>query len=321
MQGIEYILEVAKNHPNKNRDIRDVMMKVTEETGELATEVGVHTGYLSKSKGGVDGVLGEGCDQIIGIVDVIYLSNKTNTYKRIKKEIKAGKETGVLGKGVKAIKSIINVMLLADPDLTIDMINESIKTKTDKWKGKKRNTDPARVSTTEEPITEYTIIRVPNIQTYADSFDFNKEELPSNSILVYGSNTQGRHGKGMALIALNKYGAEYGNPKGLQGRYNKNSYAIITKDLTKSKHPSIPLTFIKEQVLEMYEIAYKQPDYKFWVPYGANDANLNAHTPEGLAGCFLPDENKAIPTNVYFKKSFADLINNYKIYTFDDLGV
>lgn len=54
-------------------------------------------------------------------------------------------------------------------------------------------------------------------------------ELPENGIFVFGSNTQGRHGKGAALLAKNKFGAIYGQAKGLQGQ----SYAIITKDLTK----------------------------------------------------------------------------------------
>lgn len=54
-----------------------------------------------------------------------------------------------------------------------------------------------------------------------------------NHIFVFGSNTEGRHGKGAALTAIQKYGAIYGQAEGLQGR----SYAIITKELRPWKHP------------------------------------------------------------------------------------
>ena len=53
--------------------------------------------------------------------------------------------------------------------------------------------------------------------------------LQPNQIFVFGSNTQGRHGLGAAKIALQKFGAKYGQAEGIQGQ----SYAIITKDLTK----------------------------------------------------------------------------------------
>lgn len=43
---------------------------------------------------------------------------------------------------------------------------------------------------------------------------------------VFGSNLAGRHGKGAALTALERYGAHYGTGRGMQGR----SYAIPTKD-------------------------------------------------------------------------------------------
>ena len=55
------------------------------------------------------------------------------------------------------------------------------------------------------------------------------KELKENEIFVFGSNRQGRHGKGAALTARNKFGAIYGQSEGLQGQ----SYAIITKELRK----------------------------------------------------------------------------------------
>ncbi|MBS6796035.1 MAG: hypothetical protein KH215_00090 [Coprobacillus sp.] len=35
-------------------------------------------------------------------------------------------------------------------------------------------------------------------------------QLKDNQIFVFGSNTQGKHGKGAALLARNKFGAIYG---------------------------------------------------------------------------------------------------------------
>lgn len=45
-------------------------------------------------------------------------------------------------------------------------------------------------------------------------------------IFVFGSNLAGRHGKGTALEALQKHGAEYGVGEGRTGQ----AYAIPTKD-------------------------------------------------------------------------------------------
>ena len=50
--------------------------------------------------------------------------------------------------------------------------------------------------------------------------------LPERHIFVFGSNYGGRHGRGAAKVAMQKFGAKYGKGSGLQGR----SYGIPTKD-------------------------------------------------------------------------------------------
>lgn len=40
---------------------------------------------------------------------------------------------------------------------------------------------------------------------------------PQNTIFVFDSNTEGRHGAGAALVALRQFGAIYGVSQGLQG--------------------------------------------------------------------------------------------------------
>lgn len=44
-------------------------------------------------------------------------------------------------------------------------------------------------------------------------------------VFVFGSNTAGRHGKGAAKVAKDRYGAQYGRAEGHMGR----SYGIPTK--------------------------------------------------------------------------------------------
>ena len=52
-------------------------------------------------------------------------------------------------------------------------------------------------------------------------------EPNENTIFVFGSNPEGRHGAGSAKVAKEKFGAVYGIGEGLQGH----SYALPTKDL------------------------------------------------------------------------------------------
>lgn len=150
-------------------------------------------------------------------------------------------------------------------------------------------------------------------QQYLDNFQYNTaptsrktysgmiNSLGENQIFVFGSNTQGRHGKGAALTARNKFGAEYGNPEGPQGQ----SYAIITKDLTKSKHPSRTVEQIEEQIHNLYEYARQNPDKEFLVAYSGTGANLNAYSNQEMADMF---SSEPIPSNIVFEESFNSLI-------------
>lgn len=98
------------------------------------------------------------------------------------------------------------------------------------------------------------------------------KELPPNGIFVFGSNTEGRHGKGAALIAKTKFGAKQGQSTGLQGQ----SYAIVTKNLTKGVEfmqknqdkigeKSISLEDIREQLSDLFNYAIDNPYKKFYV--------------------------------------------------------
>lgn len=113
-----------------------------------------------------------------------------------------------------------------------------------------------------------------------------------NQIFVFGSNTQGRHGKGAALEARLKYGAIYGQAEGLQG----NSYAIVTKEL-RSYMPSITLRQVENGVRHFLEFADDHPELQFNVtPIGCG---LAGFTPSQIAPLFA-----AATSNVILPKEF-----------------
>ena len=124
--------------------------------------------------------------------------------------------------------------------------------------------------------------------------------LEPNEVFTFGSNTQGRHSLGAALIARTKFGAIYGQAEGLQGQ----SYAIITKDLTKRFHPSRTKEQIKDQIKKLYETALENPNKEFLIAYKIGK-NLNAYTPQEMADMF---SSMDIPENIVFEEGFSKLL-------------
>jgi hypothetical protein len=144
-------------------------------------------------------------------------------------------------------------------------------------------------------------------------------ELGPNQIFVFGSNTQGRHGKGAAFDAFTYFGAVYGKAVGWQGK----SYAIITKDLTKRTHPSVAKETIIAQIAHLYGIAQSMPMIEFMVAYNTSP-NLNGYTPEEMADMFVRASDMtnlpSIPDNMVFEEGFRALVvkslislSNYKM--------
>lgn len=81
---------------------------------------------------------------------------------------------------------------------------------------------------------------------------------PDTRIFVFGSNLAGRHGKGAALEAKEKWGAVYGQGIGHHGQ----SYAIPTKDWDLE---SLPLNTIQVFVATFLNYAQDHPDLRFRV--------------------------------------------------------
>lgn len=155
---------------------------------------------------------------------------------------------------------------------------------------------------TVAPIT-LNIPRESKVSTTRKTYKGLINSLEPNQIFVFGSNTEGRHGKGAALTAKNKFGAIYGQAEGPQGQ----SYAIITKDLTKSVHPSVSREQIQKQISNLYEYARQNPDKEFLVAYSGNGSNLNGYSNQEMADMFTSEH---IPSNIVFEEGFNNLLND-----------
>jgi hypothetical protein len=122
------------------------------------------------------------------------------------------------------------------------------------------------------------------------------KRLEDNQVFTFGSNRQGRHGKGAALTARTKFGAIYGQSKGLQGQ----SYAIVTKELRKDYDP-VTLDEIKEGIDNFIIFAKENTHLTFYVV--ELGCNLAYFTVEEIAPLF----KQAIRLkNVYLPQRFID---------------
>lgn len=135
--------------------------------------------------------------------------------------------------------------------------------------------------------------------------DITLTNIPNDGIFVFGSNTQGRHGKGAARFAKDNFGAIYGQARGLQGK----SYAICTKDLTKEYQPSIIPSKIIKEIKDLYNFALKNPNLLFYIPYKGKGENLNGYSCEQMARMFATCEE--IPNNIIFEEEFCKLVEYY----------
>lgn len=124
----------------------------------------------------------------------------------------------------------------------------------------------------------------------------NIQSLQSNEIFVFGSNEQGRHGKGAALDAIQKFGAKWGVGYGLQGQ----SFAIPTKS---NPHDSLVIDEIKVYVDKFIEFAKENKHLIFMVTeIGCGLANFK---PEQIAPLF---KNAIDLENVFLPERFAEAL-------------
>lgn len=128
-------------------------------------------------------------------------------------------------------------------------------------------------------------------------------EPDENSVFVFGSNPEGRHGAGAAKTARENFGAIYGHGEGLQGM----SYAIPTKDLRVKKNNSLrsiePEEIIRS-IGKMYCCAFCHPKLNFFIAYrNTTEKSLNGYS--GLEMMQMFNEAGKRPTNVIVSEEWA----------------
>lgn len=136
-----------------------------------------------------------------------------------------------------------------------------------------------------------------NSRTTADHIT----QLEPGQIFVFGSNIGGRHGKGAAKFAVQKFGAVYGQGVGLQGR----SYGIPTVNASITAPLSLPK--IAGYVSEFVEFARTRPDLTFLVTeIGCGLAGL---TVKEIAPLFV--DAMDVP-NIWLPRRFWRVLEHYR---------
>lgn len=125
-----------------------------------------------------------------------------------------------------------------------------------------------------------------------------------DTIFVFGSNIEGRHGAGAAKIAREQFGAIYGQGEGLQG----NAYALPTKDLRVKENRglrSIPKEDIIKSIEKLYDVAKRYPDKRFKIAY----RNTYSSSRSGYTGIEMIDmfvQAGSIPDNIIFSREWVN---------------
>lgn len=127
------------------------------------------------------------------------------------------------------------------------------------------------------------------------------EDLEPNQIFVFGSNLAGKHGKGAAKLAAQKFGAQYGKGEGL----HMQSYALPTKNFAIK---TLPLDKIKGYVDRFIKVAEINPKLTFLVT--EIGCGLAGYTPEDIAPMF---EDAIRLENVHLPLSFWQVLGKMKI--------
>ena len=122
-------------------------------------------------------------------------------------------------------------------------------------------------------------------------------ELYPHEIFVFGSNLGGRHGKGAARLAMDKFGAIYGRGFGPYGQ----SYAIPTKD---SNLKVLPLDEIRPYVLVFIKFAKQNPNKVFKVT--KIGCGLAGYTPQDIAPLF---KQSIEIENIHLPIEFWEILN------------
>lgn len=119
--------------------------------------------------------------------------------------------------------------------------------------------------------------------------------LKENEIFVFGSNLNGNHAGGAACLAVEKFGAQMGNPEGIQGQ----SYAIPTLDKNMDR---INLTDLEQSICRFYQYAEENPGKVFYMTkIGCGIAGYELSDIATVVNC------RNIPDNVIIPEEFTHI--------------
>lgn len=119
--------------------------------------------------------------------------------------------------------------------------------------------------------------------------------LKENEIFVFGSNLNGNHAGGAAYLAVEKFGAQMGNPEGIQGQ----SYAIPTLDKNMNR---INLTDLEQSICRFYQYAEENPGKVFYMTkIGCGIAGYELSDIATVVNC------RNIPDNVIIPEEFTHI--------------
>ena len=119
--------------------------------------------------------------------------------------------------------------------------------------------------------------------------------LKENEIFVFGSNLNGNHAGGAAYLAVEKFGAQMGNPEGIQGQ----SYAIPTLDRNMDR---INLTDLEQSICRFYQYAEENPGKVFYMTkIGCGIAGYELSDIATVVNC------RNIPDNVIIPEEFTHI--------------
>lgn len=128
--------------------------------------------------------------------------------------------------------------------------------------------------------------------------------LNTNEIFVFGSNLAGRHGRGAAKTALDKFGAVYGKGIGLFGK----SYGIPT--VSETVRRTLSIEEIRPFVKEFIEFVKDNPNLHFLIT--EIGCGLAGHSPKSIAPLFkdiltIEQNNYSLP-RVFLDNIYNDTI-------------
>lgn len=153
-------------------------------------------------------------------------------------------------------------------------------------------------------VEEYTEFEEVDVKSTSNKPKFYTGKITTSpdTIFVFGSNPEGRHGLGAAKTARDEFGAIYGQGEGLQG----NSYALPTKDLrvkANNSLKSIDEKTIINSIKKLYTVARANPTKQFKVAYtNTTDRSLNGYT--GLEMIEMFNKAGERPDNIVFSEEW-----------------